>query len=107
MVALLTETDRLIGGGEKPVFPPPQPVKVRRIAALSRLLNLTILQRLFGHFSRWTRPLLQSHLAPHSLELCQCLLLLVLIAESSIYLRQAVPRYLVFGIQRDCLLQMR
>ncbi len=58
MVALLTETDKLIGGGEKLVFPPPQPVTVRRTAAPSRLLHLTILQHLFGHFSRRARPLL-------------------------------------------------
>src|ERR1700722_555304 len=106
MVALLTETDKLIGGGEKLVFPPPQPVTVRRTATASRLLNFTILQHLLSHLFRWGRPLLRSHLAPHTLELCQRLLLFVLIAEGSVYLGKTVPSYLVFCIERDCLLQM-
>src|ERR1700759_1068046 len=106
-VALLTETDRLIGGGEKLVFPPPQPVTVRSTTARRRLLHLTILQHLLRHFSRRSRPLLLRLLAPHPLELDQSFLLFVLIAKSSIYLGQAIPSDLVPSIQRDRLLQMR
>jgi hypothetical protein len=40
MVALLTETDRLTGGGEKPFFPPPQPVRARTRTALLYLAIL-------------------------------------------------------------------
>ena len=61
-VALLTETERLMGGGAKLVLLP-QPAKASRNAAERRLLNLTILQHLFGHFAGRAGPLLQRNLA--------------------------------------------
>jgi len=50
------DTERLTGGGAKD--PPPHPIKMWRIAARRRLLNLAILQYLLGNFARCGRPLL-------------------------------------------------
>src|SRR5229473_235402 len=77
-VVLFTETDRTMGGGAKLVFPP-HPVSVRMntveasrtsvmdfappwCRAKQDLLNLTILQHLFGHFAGCAGPLLQGNL---------------------------------------------
>ena len=97
-VVLLTETERLIGGGVK--APPPQPVTARTNVAEAKpilerrrgsrviqgLLDLTILQHLFCHLSRGACSLLQRDLAPQPLELRQRLSLLVSVAESAIHL---------------------
>src|ERR1700757_1910323 len=92
IVALLTETERLIGGGEKLVLLP-QPANASRNAAERRLLNLTILQHLFCHFF-CTRPLLQPSLAVQTLELGKSLGLFLRPAEGSIYQPQAIPCHL-------------
>src|ERR1700733_810459 len=93
MVVLLTETDRLIGGGEKAAMPPPQPIKARKspeqatpilerwgwcirnsvrphlVGSYPGLLNFSWLQCLLGYLIWCTRPLLQCDLAAQTLEL--------------------------------------
>ena len=78
-VVSLTETDKTMGGGEKLVFPPhPVTARVNTVEAnrtsvmdfapslwriKQDLLNLTILQNLFGHFAGCAGPLLHCNLA--------------------------------------------
>ena len=58
MIELLTETERLIGGGAKLPHRTTPDQGEEECSSKRDLLNLAILQHLFGHFSRCTRPLL-------------------------------------------------